>query len=206
MYKTRIYNGVNHSINLYETSAKITSNRKGQYFLTHSDAKPDKIIQQMKPISVRTELMSTISINSPVLFLPEAIGSQLDILPNFYDFDIIAVSTIYAGVARQLTGNNPDYLDRLYTPIPVFVDDPQTYGGRTHKAGSVGFRKVWYPRTPQEYVLEFRAGRLPSVSSMKVCFDIYNSHRAYCDTNTAAWLMELRNWMPAEAEGPIISA
>lgn len=205
MYQTRIYNGVNHNINLYETLANFTINRKGQYFLTNSNTKPDRIIQQMKPMSVRTELIPTSSINSPLLFLPEAIGSQIDTLPNHYNFDIIVVSTIYAGVARQLAGNNPDYLDRLYTPIPVYVDNPQFYGGSTRKAGSVGFRKVWYPRTPQEYVLEFRAGRLPSVSSMKVCLNIYNSHRAYCDATTAAWLMELRNWLPAEAENPLIS-
>lgn len=198
MYNIRIYNGVNHNINLYENQANFTVNRKGQYFLTSPNAKPDRIIRQMKPMSVKTDLIPTNPMTSPGLFLPEAVGAQIETLPNYNDFDIVVVSTIYAGMARQLIVNNPDYLDRLYTPVPVFDDDPQVYRNSARMTGSIGFRKVWCPMAPQWYVVEFRNGRLPSVASARVCLDIY-SHRPYCDTNTAAWLTELKNWLPSDA-------
>lgn len=198
MYQPRIYNGVNHGINLYENPTNFTVNRKGQHFLTNPEAKPDRIIRQMKPLSVKTDLIPMNSITNPGLFLPEPVGAQIETLPNYCDYDIVVVSTIYAGMARQLTGNNPDYLDRLYTPVPVFDDNPQVYRNSARMAGSIGFRKVWYPMTPQWYVQEYRAGRLPSVASVRVCLDIYDSHRAYCDANTAAWLTELKNWLPVE--------
>lgn len=208
MYQVRIYNAVNHNIDLYQNPAAYSVNRRGQYFLTNPAAKPDKIIYQQKPLSVTTTLTPTNPKVSPGLFLPEVIGAQLETLADYYNYDIIVVSNIYAGLARQMVGNSLDldYTDRLFTPVPVFGDNPQFYANAAQKVGSVGFRKVWYPRTPQEYVMEFRAGRLPSVSAVKVCLDIYNSHRAYCDQNTAAWLMELRNWLPAEMEKHAISA
>lgn len=198
MYQTRIYNGVNHDIKLFEDPTKFTVNRKGQYFLNDPDAQPDKIIRQMKPLSVRSNPVPSGFSGIPALFLPEAVGAQIETLPNFSDFDIIVVSTIYAGMARQLIVNNPEYLDRLYTPVPVYDDDPHSFRNSARMAGSIGFKKVWYPRTPQEYVMEFRAGRLPSLASVSICLDIYNTQRAYCDANTTAWLTELRNWLPRE--------
>lgn len=198
MYQVRIYNGVNHDINLYENPAAFSVNRKGQHFLTNREAEPFRIIYQQKPLSVTTNLLAANPIASPGLFLPEVISAQVETLPDFYNYDIIAVSNIYAGLVRQMAGCNPDYLDRLFTPVPVYRDNPQYIGNNARKAGSIGFRKVWYPRTPQEYILEFRAGRQPSVSAIMVCLDIYNSHRAYCDANTAACLTELRNWLPVE--------
>lgn len=198
MYQVRIYNGVNHNINLYENPEDFSVNRKGQHFLTNGQAEPTRVIYQQKPLSVTTNLIATNPMASPGLFLPEAIGAQVETLPDFFNYDIIAVSNIYAGLVRQMAGCNPDYLDRLFTPVPVYRDNPQYVGNNAHKAGSIGFRKVWYPRTPQEYVMEFRAGRLPSVSAIMVCLDIYNSHRAYCDANTVVWLTELRNWLPVE--------
>ena len=198
MYQTRIYNGVNHDIKLFENPTKFTVNRKGQYFLNDPDAQPDKIIRQMKPLSVRSNPVQASFSAASLLFLPEAVGAQIETLPNFSDFDIIVVSTIYAGMARQLILNNPEYLDRLYTPVAVYDDDPQSFRNSVRMAGSIGFKKVWYPRTPQEYVMEFRAGRLPSLASVSICLDIYNTQRAYCDANTTAWLTELRNWLPRE--------
>lgn len=206
MFQTRIYNGINHDIRLFENHVNFTTNRKGQHFLINPDSKPDKIIRQMKPLSVKTDLILTNTMTNPRLFLPEAVGSQIETLPNYYDYDIIVVSTIYAGMARQLTGNNPDYLDRLYTPVPVYDDDPQVYRNSVRMAGSIGFRKVWYPMTPQQYVFEYRSGRLPSVSSVRMCLDIYDSHRYYCDDYTFAWLAELRNWLPANMSNTAITA
>lgn len=198
MFQTRIFNAVNHDIRLFEDPTKFTTNRKGQRFLTNPDAQPDSIIRQMNPLSVRTNPVPASFSAAPSLFLPEAVGARIDTLPNFWDYDIIAVSTIYAGMARQLIVNSPDYLDRLYVPVPVYDDDPQSFRNSARMAGSIGFKKVWYPRTPQEYVIEFRAGRLPSLASVRTCLDFYDTQRAYCDANTTAWLTELRNWLPSE--------
>lgn len=193
-YSIRKYNGVNHDVSLYIDTKNYTINRKGQYFLTNQNAIPDEIIHQVRPLSVQSQLVPIDSSDTKI-FLPEAIGSQIETLPNPYDYDIIIVSSRYADIARQTQGGNPEYLDRLYTPITLYSGNPQYANGFTSKIGCVGFRKVWYPRTPQEYVTELRAGRLPSVASMKTCVEIYNTHRAYCDFNTSTWLRELESYL-----------
>lgn len=198
MYQTRIFNGVNHNVNLYENPENFTRNRKNQYFLTTPIARPDRVIRQMQPLSVKTDLIPTQVTTTPGLFLPEAVGAQIESIPDYSNYDVIVVSNIYANIARQLAGTNPEYLDRLYTPVPLYENDPQ-FCHDTRMVGSVGFRKVWYPMHPQGYVLEYRAGRLPSLASAQICLDIYAAQRAYCDTYTASWLAELKNWLSTKA-------
>lgn len=65
MYQTRIYNSVNHDIILFENPVNFTVNRRGQHFLTNPDAKSDRIIRQMKPLSVKTDLIPTNPMTSP---------------------------------------------------------------------------------------------------------------------------------------------
>lgn len=193
-YSIRKYNGVNHDVALYCNPDDYTVNRKGQYFLKNDNAKPSDIIHQVRPLSVHSQLVPVDSSDTK-LFLPEAIGSHIETLPNLYDYDIIIVSSRYADIARQTQGGNLEYLDRLYTPITLYSGNPYYANEFTTKIGCVGFRKVWYPRTPQEYVTELRAGRLPSVASMKTCIEIYSTHRAYCDFNTSSWLRELESYL-----------
>lgn len=190
----RKYNGVNHDLFLYLNSDNFAVNRKGQYFLTNPEAKPDEILRQMRPLSVKSQLIPTSS-SEMNIFLPEAVGAQLEFASEPYNYDIIIVSSLYANMARQTQGSNPDYLDRLYSPITLYSEDPQDSNHFANKIGCVGFRKVWYPRIPQEYVNELRTGRLPSVTSMKLCIDMYHSQRAYCDYNTSCWLHELENYL-----------
>ena len=56
MYQTRIFNGVNHNVNLYENPENFTRNRKNQYFLTTPIARPDKVIRQMQPLIILTTM------------------------------------------------------------------------------------------------------------------------------------------------------
>lgn len=192
-YITRKYNGVNHDVALYSNPADYAVNRKGQYFLTNTNAKPTEIIYQSSPLSVQSQLIS-LGTADPTIYLPEVISAQAETLQDAYNYDIIIVSNKYAEIARQTQGTNPDYLDRLYTPIVLYSNNPQSANGYTSKIGCVGFRKVWYPRTPQEYVCDLRSGLSPSVCSMQSCIKIYNN-RAYCDFNTSAWLRELENYL-----------
>lgn len=195
-YVIRKYNGVNHDLSIYLTPKDFAVNRKNQYFLTNPSAQPDEIIRQMRPLSVKSQLVPLNS-SEMNIFLPEAFGAQIEFASNPYDYDIIIVSNLYANIARQTQGSNPDYLDRLYSPVTLYSDDPQNAKHFAAKIGCVGFRKVWYPRTPQEYVNELKAGRLPSVTSMKSCIDMYRSQRAYCDFSTSFWLRELEMYVAA---------
>lgn len=192
-YSIRKYNGVNHDVTYFNNSVDYTVNRKGQYFLTNPCAKPSEIIQQSKPLSVQSQLISIDSSDTKI-FLPEAISYQIEILPDSINYDVIIVSSRYADIARQTQSGNPDYLDRLYTPITLYTENPQ-YTNNVDKVGCVGFRKIWYPRTPQEYVRELYEGHLPSIASMKTCVEIYKIHRAYCDYNTAQCLNELESYL-----------
>ncbi len=110
-------------------------------------------------------------------------------MPNYFEYDIIVVSSRYADLARQTQGGgNIDFLDRFFTPVPLYDSDPQL-SRFTNKIGTAGFRKVWFPKTPQEYVLELRSGKLPSISAIQVCIAMHKDHRAYCDLNTTFMIM-----------------
>ena len=192
-YITRKYNGVNHDLLLYQNPEDFAVNRKSQYFLVNQEAKPNEVIRQRRPLSAKSQLISLSSMEKS-LFLPEAVGAQIEFVPDPYEYDIIIVSNLYANIARQMQGINPDYVDRLYSPVPLYSENPQDVH-YSSKIGCVGFRKVWDPRTPQEYICDLKSGRLPSVSSMKLCVAMYRSQRAYCDYNTTFWLRELENYL-----------
>ena len=193
-YAIQKYNGVNHDLYLYLNPNNFAANRKNQYFLTNSSAKPDEIIPQERPLSVKKQLIPS-GLSEINIFLPGAFGAQLESVSQSYDYDMIIVSNIYADIARQTQCTNPDYLDRLYSPITLYSEDPQITTYRVNKVGCVGFQKVWYPRTPQEYMNELKSGRMPSVISMKLCIDMYHCQRIYCDYNTIFWLHELENYL-----------
>lgn len=110
---------------------------------------------------------------------------------------IIIVSNLYADFARQLIRNS-DYLDRLYVPLPVYDMDPQIRNAKATKVGSLGLRKVWYQKTPQEYVTDIRNGHIPSYQSMRVCLDIYKYKMVYCDEITKSYLDEIQHFILRE--------
>lgn len=193
-YVTRKYNGVNHDLSFYQNQDDFAMNRKNQYFLTNRNAEPSEIIRQVRPLSVKSQLIPSVS-SELNIFPPEAANSQIEIIPNACDYDVIIVSGLYADIARQTQSSDSDYLDRLYTPITLYAEDPQNTSYNVPKIGCVGFRKVWYSHTPQEYVMALRSGYLPSVTSMRFCVDMCHSQRAYCDFYTMSWLRELENYL-----------
>lgn len=131
--------------------------------------------------------------DNDLIFLPEELSFQIDMLPSFRRFDIILVTDEYAGVAIQQFLDYPVYLDRLYTSVPIFVENPQmSFDKKAEKIGVVGFKKVCRPRHPHEYVKDLRGGKTPSVTSVKVCCSFFESYR---DSDTIELLRELRRWL-----------
>lgn len=186
----RIYNGVNHSLSIFTSPTDFTANRKGQYFLTNHLARPNLVINQNRPLSART--CSTPLTASPIFFFPESIGAQLDTIPNPADYDLIVVSGIYAQLACQVYFNNPDFLDRLYVPVPLFADDPQ-HSENCRKIGVIGFRKVLFPKTPLHYLSDLRSGHSPSLASIKICIELYRQFT--CDPSILVGLQKLEQWL-----------
>lgn len=45
---------------------------------------------------------------------------------------------------------------------------------------------------PWEYVVELRAGKMPSVSAMMVCLSIHGQYLPQLDANAKSWLEELQ--------------
>lgn len=188
---TRKYNGVNHDIYVY--SKDFAVNRKNQYFLTNPQATPDEIIKQEKPLSVY-------SVNIPIctkllktnVFSPEVYGVNIDFALNPFDYDMIIVSNFYANIARQMSNINPDYMDRLYSPVTLYSENPQNANHFvSKKIGCIGFRKVCFPRTPRDYVNEIYSGGVPSKTSIKLCIDMYRSQGICYDNDTMSCLYQL---------------
>jgi len=197
MYNFRIYNATNHDINFYFSPEYYAVNCRGQYFLTNPDAKPDMVLRQQRPLCAISSLTQIKDAGQINLIFPESLSVQVESLSNYTDFDCIIVSNIYAQLFLMSLNPNPDFADRLYTPVTLFSSDPQLNFGQAAKIGAVGLRKVTLPKLPSDYVQELRCGKLPSVSSMQVCLSIYKTY-PYIDYNTEAWLKELESRMPSE--------
>lgn len=192
MYETKYYNGTNHEIKFYNCSTDYAVNRKGQYFLTNQNATSTMILPQQRALCASSTPLP-LKTGSPMqLFTPEVSSMQLDPLMNANAYDAVIVSSIYSHYALQTLAQNVDYVDRLFTLIPVYREDPQTHS-YTEKIGAVGLRKVSVPRMPWEYVVEFRAGKMPSVSAMMVCLSMHEQYLSQLDANARLWLEELHH-------------
>lgn len=81
----RIYNGVNHDVKLFDDD-KIAMNRKQQAFLVDSAAQPQKTIRQQAALSVISKISLIRNQDMRKIFLPEVMESQIDILPDYYNY------------------------------------------------------------------------------------------------------------------------
>ncbi|MBO5372297.1 MAG: hypothetical protein J6A75_06220 [Lachnospiraceae bacterium] len=195
-YNLRVFNGCNHPINFY--SKNYAQNRKTQFFLTTENALPDKIYSQGNPLSAYSYFERANPCCGINLFFPEMLKARLDIASNYYEYDIILVSSRYAALAKQVFFNNPDYLDRLFCPITLYNRNPEESNQnsleKAKKIGCIGFRKVWSTKTPQNYMAELRAGYYPSVASMQICQEIFRQY-PYLDPETKANLDQLQAFL-----------
>lgn len=187
------YNGVNHDLRIYQNPNNFAVNRKKQYFLKSKETAPDYIIPQQKPLSAKTTLLPSSSMKGEV-FLPHTLNATIDSLPDYSKYDRIIVSSIYASTIMQMSQTScidPNYLDRLYSPVPLYSEDPQNKLTRVSKVGCVGFQKVCNPYHPQYYLSELNYGRMPSKTSMKLCIEMYQLGYFVCDDNTRSLLRHL---------------
>jgi len=183
------YNAVNHPVLLYHQN-EVAMNRKEQYFLENTNAAPYLIVHQNRPLSAHAmALPIQRRAYETGLFLPEGCNSYLDFPPNPYSYDVIIVSTRYAKLAISTPGVTVDYLDRLYTPIPVYKSEPsKEYFNE--KVGSVGFRKAMIPRMPQDYLNLIQLGQRPSLASIHACLEFFKKQPCY-DAGINAALQQL---------------
>lgn len=195
-FNLRVFNGCNHPINFY--SKNYAQNRKNEFFLTSENALPDKIYSQGNPLSAYSCLERANPCCDINLFFPEMLKAKLDIVPNYYEYDVILVSSRYAALAKQVFLNNPDYLDRLYSPITLYDKNPEESNQKSlekaQKIGCIGFRKVWSAKTPQNYMNEIKAGYCPSVASMQICQDTFRQY-PYLDPEMKANFDQLQAFL-----------
>ena len=184
-----IYNGVNHDIVLYKDGYKANRNRNKKYFIEDFGTSKEENIKykQSIPLSVYENKKEAVlgSELSSIKFNDQII----EILNNYYDYDMIIVSKRYADKACELLSGDAkyhDYLDRLYMPVKAYDHDASKVKN-VKVIGCVDFKKVWYHdnlfllSTYYESVNAIRDGRfenckLKNIPSKKA---VYDSLRRY---------------------------
>lgn len=184
-----IYNGVNHDIVLYKDGYKANRNRNKKYFIEDFGTSKEENIKykQSIPLSVYENKKEAVlgSELSSIKFNDQII----EILNNYYDYDMIIVSKRYADKACELLSGDAkyhDYLDRLYMPVKAYDHDASKVKN-VKVIGCVDFKKAWYHdnlfllSTYYESVNAIRDGRfenckLKNIPSKKA---VYDSLRRY---------------------------
>lgn len=179
----QIYNACAHSLAFYK-SEDIALSREGCFILNNQEAKPIKVIPQMKPLNAQSNF-TAINVEGTISFFRDS-SLPADFLTNFYDFDIVVVSRFYAIQACKTLGIYPDFLDRLFVPNPLWTEDPKRYP-KAQKCGCAGLTKFLVAKTPQTYVEELRMGGSPSIAAVKYCLQTFTP----VDAATSFYLKEL---------------
>ena len=191
----RIYNGTNHELCMYDPEDTYMD-REGKYYLRSTSSTPNSIIQQNTALSVQYGVNSNNNtiINSLFYYQPNRTYTYLDALPNFKEYDTIVVSSKYAKVARKRCyQNDPDFLDRLFTPISIHNrEDNQIIG-------AIGLQKVCDNRNIVDYCQMVDChlrlgGAQPSLSAIALAVDYYSSF-AYIDSTTLSYINYLRDYL-----------
>ena len=188
------YNAVNHDLIVYGNTNSYRTTRKGNHFLNGYDYNPTELIPQMKPLNVN-KIETPAAPNFNELFYPETYGVQIEKLPNSYEYDMIIVSNLYGQVAVQTQSTDIDFLDRLYTPIKLYAQNPELIKTDNKVIGCIGFRKVWYPKTPTEYINDIHRGLHPSRASINVCISMCKRPEIYINVYNTAMLNQLENYL-----------
>lgn len=151
-----VYNGTNHELAMYDMSDVYTTRTTNMYFLKSNSKCKYSTYEQEFPLNVERSYCTP----------------PLCILPNYYDYDTIVVSSKYAKTAmEQCFRIDPHYLDRLYTPITVYDTEKDK-----NPVGAVGFKKVVAPWRVEDYynIVYWHlnsGGVRPSLSAIKLVLD-----------------------------------
>ena len=103
----------------------------------------------------------------------------IEILNNYYDYDMIIVSKRYADKACELLSGDAkyhDYLDRLYMPVKAYDHDASKVKN-VKVIGCIDFNKVWYYDERfwlsiyYETIRDINYGKLKNLPSKKAVYD-----------------------------------
>lgn len=175
-YFRNTYNGLNHEVNICIENAHIAANRRGQHFLLEeSEEIKSSILPQMVPLSARTTTCQPVGTLLGICTYYTEDGNNIDVVCNFMAYDAIIVSNLYAVKAIEYLHETAFgrtvyynmYMDRLFTPIPLYDKDPQEFDAK--KVGCAGFTRVIPVAEPMEYRLAIEAGLSPSAQSIAEC-------------------------------------
>lgn len=177
--KYLIYNGVNHDIELYYNSNDYKANRNidKKYYITNVDTKYTNEYKQSIPLSVYENKKEAVlgSELSSIKFNDQII----EILSNYYYYDMIIVSKRYADKACELLSGDAkyhDYLDRLYMPVKAYDHDASKVKD-VKVIGCIDFNKVWYYDERfwlsiyYETIRDINDGKLKNLPSKKAVYD-----------------------------------
>ncbi len=190
MLNGKIYNSCNHELKVYLNETKYAMTRKGNFFLTDLNAKPDYIIRQMRPLSIRKV---TEKEKQQILHAPEVFDTQIDIAWNYDKYDIIVTSNRYAGSCIRQLPTYVDYIDRLFVPIKLFNRNPEKE--KAEIIGCVGFQKYVYPKLPGQYMTDLQNGFIPSKAAIQVCINLCNSPNVAKSITDTIWLGKLADYV-----------
>lgn len=160
----KILNATNHRLAFYLDENKLSTTRKGIHVLEDKHAKPSYVIKRQKAYSLHPTMLCQLAEHPKIgkIYLPELYDTFVDPLPdNYWQYDIIVCSKLYVNLALHAYAGNWDILDRLYTTVPVFEQDPEQFSD-LKVIGTAGLRKAIPPLTPKAYIQLIRNGYLPS--------------------------------------------
>lgn len=167
----RIFNGVNHPVNLYHLDFQhMTSvSRKGDvYALKDKDYKPYYVIPMMQQLSLDFSVIPGLQTRDVCFEYPK-MKTPRPLPETIRNYDVIIVSQMYAEDA--LIRGDYDLLDRLYTIGPAVQDERSI-------VGTISLRKVVFPLGGGDYRIDrnynptagylnsYELGRKPSLPAV----------------------------------------
>ena len=160
------FNGVNHDLAFYNPDpVNFTTNRKKNVFILRNPSlHPSFILRKQIPLNSNSVELPLVYFYGNGFKLPRVLY-QPDIVPDFWKYDVILVSEVYASDIIRLSHTiNPDYLDRLFT-----VDRKVIHGDQT--LGWCGLRKLFVPQPGDYYIRALKFGCSPSLAAALLCFN-----------------------------------
>lgn len=191
-----IYNGTAHEIKFFSPT-DCAKTRDGRYFLKNENAVPTMIVPQHQPLSIhRNQYQQCLEETPPYCFLPDAACIQMDYVPQYLDYDVIIVSSLYGEMVHQNPlGIHSDYADRLFTLIPVYATAPEKGMALPPRIGALGVKKVSMLRTPIDYVQLLRNNVPVSRSAIETSIRQCELSGLQYDYTSVNAIMELKYWL-----------
>ena len=200
----KVYNGTNHKVDLYRQDTSVYTKRSGSEWYVHANCTPTLLMsfeQGQRPLESRSvpfdvdgfRVNSVLSVNYP--------GGNDLLNPNNFSYDLILASSRYCkDLLAFFTSQNLlhdinviDYLDRLYTLLPL------RHEGNSAFTGCISFVKAFGALLPSAY-FQLERVHVPSrCSALLSAHDYLKNHPApnYNDINYQAAIQIINHYSPA---------